>query len=324
MDRRAFLAGAAALLTVPLAAEAQPAAKVYRIGFLETGKLRPHAWAAFRERLRELGYVEGQTVAFETRWADGQVDRLPGMAAELLRLNVDVLVTAGSAAAQAAKNATTSVPIVMATGGDPVGLGLVDTLARPGGNVTGMTTLTRELSGKRLEVFREVLPRVSRMGMLWHRTSAIDALTSRATEQAAQTLGIALTLHDVDGPLDFDRALRAIVAERAGAVLVATSPMFLGHRRQLADLALKHRVPTMFGVRENVEAGGLMSYGRSDTDMFQRAAGYVDKILRGAKPGDLPIEQPQKFELVINMKTAKTLGLKIPRSMLSRADEIIE
>jgi len=323
MGRRAFLSGLA-LLTVPLAAEAQPAAKVYRIGFLETGKLRPHAWAAFRERLRELGYVEGQTVAFETRWADGQVDRLPGMAAELLRLKVDVLVTAGSAAARVAKTTTTSIPIVMATGGDPVGLGLVDSLARPGGNVTGMTTLTREMSGKRLELFREALPRVSRMGMLWHRGSSIDALTSRATEQAARTLGIPLKLHDVDGPLDFDRALRAIVAERIGAVLVATSPMFLGHRRQLAELAVKHRVPTMFAVREYVEAGGLMSYGRSDTDMFQRAAGFVDKILKGAKPGDLPIEQPQKFELVINLKTTKALGLTIPPSLLLRADQVIE
>jgi putative ABC transport system substrate-binding protein len=321
---RATLAAALVLLAAPLASEAQPAVKVNRIGFLETGALRPHAWAAFRGRLHELGYVEGQTVAFEARWADGDVDRLPGLAAELVRLKMDVLVTAGSAAARVAKSTTTSIPIVMATGGDPVGLGLVDTLARPGGNVTGMTTLTRELSGKRLELFKEALPRVSRMGMLWHRTARIDALTSRATELAAQKLEIPFKLYDVDGPLDFDRALRAIVADRVGAVLVATSPMFLGNRRQLADLALKHRVPTMFGVREYVEAGGLMSYGRSDTDMFQRAAGFVDKILKGAKPSDMPIEQPQRFELVINVKTAKALGLTMSRSMLNRADEIIE
>jgi putative ABC transport system substrate-binding protein len=326
MNLRVALAAALALalLVAPLVTGAQQATKVYRIGFLESGALRPPAWAAFREHLRNLGYVEGQTIAFETRWADGQVDRLPGLAAELLRLKVDVLLTAGSAAARAAKSATASIPIVMATGGDPVGLGLVETLARPGGNVTGMTTLSRELSGKRLELFREALPRVSRMGMLWHRTSNIDALTSRATEQAAQTLGIPFKLHAVDGPLDFDRALRALVAERVGAVLVATSPMFLGNRRQLADLALKHRLPTMFALRDYVEAGGLMSYGRSDSDMFRRAAGYVDKILKGAKPAELPIEQPTKFELVVNVKTAKALGLTIPRSMLAGADAIIE
>jgi putative ABC transport system substrate-binding protein len=313
-----------ALLAVPLAAEAQPAAKGYRIGLLETGALRPRPWAAFKERMRELGYVEGQTAAFEPRWADGQLDRLPGLTAELLRLKVDVIVTAGSQAAQAAKSATTTVPIVMATGGDPVGLGLVDSLARPGGNVTGMTTLSRELSGKRLEVFREALPGVSRMGMLWQRTSKIDALLRSETEQAAQTLGISLRAHGVDGPDDFDRALAAIVAERGGAVLVATSPMFLGNRRPLADLALRHRLPTMFAFREYVEAGGLMAYGPNYADLFQRAAGYVDRILKGAKPATLPIEQPTKFELIISMKTAKALGLTIPPAVFARADEVIE
>jgi putative ABC transport system substrate-binding protein len=313
-----------ALLAVPLAAEAQPGGKGYRIGLLETGALRPRPWAAFKERMRELGYVEGQTAAFEPRWADGQLDRLPGLTAELLRLKVDVIVTAGSQAAQAAKSATTTVPIVMATGGDPVGLGLVDSLARPGGNVTGMTTLSRELSGKRLEVFREALPGVSRMGMLWQRTSKIDALLRSETEQAAQTLGISLRAHGVDGPDDFDRALAAIVAERGGAVLVATSPMFLGNRRPLADLALRHRLPTMFAFREYVEAGGLVAYGPNYADLFQRAAGYVDRILKGAKPATLPIEQPTKFELIISMKTAKALGLTIPPAVFARADEVIE
>jgi putative tryptophan/tyrosine transport system substrate-binding protein len=312
------------LLGTPLITQAQQAGKVYRIGVLETGVLRPHAWKAFRERLRELGYVEGQTITFETRWADGHDDRLPGLAAELVRLRVDVIVTGGNPAARVAKSTTTSIPIVMGTGGDPIGLGLVGSLGHPGGNVTGMTTLSRELSGKRLEVFREALPRVSRMGMLSHRASDIDALTSRATVQAAQTLGIPFKLHDVDGPHDFDRALSAFVAERVGAVLVASSQMFFVSRYQLVDLALKHRLPTMFVVREYVEAGGLMSYGPSYADMFQRAAGFVDKILKGAKPADLPIEQPQKFELVVSMRTAKALGLTIPRSMLNRADEIIE
>jgi putative ABC transport system substrate-binding protein len=313
-----------AVRVAPLPAWAQLPAKVYRIGYLETGVVRPRPWEAFRERLRELGYVEGQTVVFETRWADGQIDRLPGLAAELARLEVDVVVTAGSPAARAAKNTTTSIPIVMATGGDPVGLGLVASLARPGGNVTGLTTLSRELSGKRLEMLREALPRVSRIGMLWHRTSDIDALTRRETEEAARTLGIPLKAHGVDGPDGFDRALSAIVADRAGAVLVATSPMFFGHRRQLADLAVKHRLPIMFAFREYAEAGGLMAYGPSYAELFRRAAGYVDKILKGAKPADLPIEQPTKFELVINLKTVKALGLTIPQSVLLRADEVIQ
>ena len=326
MIRRVALAAAVALglLAAPLATDAQQAGKLYRIGYLETGVMRPLPWEAFRERLRELGYVEGQTVAFEVRWVDGRLDRLPTLAAELVRLKVDVVVTAGSPAARAAKNATTSIPIVMATGGDPVGLGLVATLARPGGNVTGLTTLSRELSGKRLEMLREALPRVTRMGMLWHRTSDIDALTRRETEEAAQTLGIQLRAQGVDGPDDFDRALSAIVADRAGAALVATSPMFFGHRRRLAELALKHRLPTIFAFREYAEAGGLMAYGPSYTELFQRAAAYVDKILKGAKPADLPVEQPTKFELSINLKTAKALGLKLPPAVLARAAEIIE
>jgi putative ABC transport system substrate-binding protein len=324
MDRRAFLATAAGLLVAPLAAKAQQAGKVYRIGYLETAVVRPRAWEAFRERLRQLGYTEGQTVAFETRSADGQLDRLPGLAADLVRRKVDVVVTAGSPAAQAAKNPTTNIPIVMATGGDPVGLGLVDTLARPGGNVTGLTTLSRELSGKRLEMLREALPRVSRMSMLWHRTSAIDGLLRRETEEAAQTLRIPFKAHGVDGPDEFARTFNAIVGDGAGAVLVATSTMFLVHRRELAELALRHRLPTVFAFREYAEAGGLMAYGPSYTELFQRAATYVDRILKGTKPADLPVEQPTKFELVINLKTAKALGLTIPPAVLARADEVIQ
>jgi putative ABC transport system substrate-binding protein len=326
MTRRVALAAAVALglLVTPFVAAAQKPAKPYRVGYLETGAVRPRAWEAFRERLRQLGYVEGQTVAFEVRWADGQLDRLPELAAELVRLKVDAIVTAGSPAARAAKNATTSIPIVMATGGDPVALGLVATLARPGGNVTGLTTLSRELSGKRLQLLREALPRVSRMGMLWHRTSDIDALTRRQTEEVAQALGIPLKAHGVAGPDDFDGALGAIVAERAGAVLVATSPMFFGHRHLLAELALKHRLPTIFAFREYAEAGGLMAYGPSYTELFQRAAGYVDKVLKGARPADLPVEQPTKFELVINLKTTRALGLTIPPAVLARVSEIIQ
>jgi putative tryptophan/tyrosine transport system substrate-binding protein len=316
------------LLALAFAASAgaggPPAGKVARVGYLDTGAARPRPWDAFRERLRELGHVEGQSVAFETRSAGGKLDRLPGLAAELVRLKVDVIVTAGSPAARAAKETTTTVPIVMATGGDPVGLGLVTSLARPGGNLTGLTTLSRELSGKRLEVLRETVPRVTRMGLLWHRTSEIDTLTKRETEEAARRLGIPLSTQGVDGPEDFDRALGAIVADRAGAALVATSPMFLGHRHQLAELALRHRVPLMFAFREYAEAGGLMAYGPSYVELFQRAAGYVDKILRGAKPGDLPIEQPTTFELVLNLKTAKALGLTIPPAIQARAGDLLQ
>jgi putative ABC transport system substrate-binding protein len=322
--RRTLLAGLAGFLAARPVAEAARAGSVYRIGYLETGVMRPHAWEAFRERLRELGHAEGQTVAFEIRWAGGQTDRLPVLAAELVRLKVDVIVTAGSAAAQAAKGATASIPIVMATGGDPVGLGLVASLARPGGNVTGVTTLSRELSGKRLEVFREALPQVSRMAMLWHRTARIDALTRRETEEAARTLGIPLKAYSVDGPDDFDRAFGAVVADRAGAVIFTTSPLFFGHRRQLADLALKHRLPTMFAFREYAESGGLMAYGPSYTELFQRAAGYVDRVLKGARPADLPVEQPTKFDLTLNLKTAKALGLTIPPAVLARVSEVIE
>ncbi len=308
----------------PLGADAQPAARTYRVGYLETGDVRPRPWQAFRERLRELGFVEGRNVAFETRSADGRIDQLPGLAAELVRLKVDVIVTAGSPATHAAKGATSSIPVVMATGGDPVALGLVRSLARPGGNVTGLTTLSRELSGKRVEMLREVLPRASRMGLLWHRSSEIDALTRRETEAAAHALGIPLTAVGVDGPDEFAPAFSALVADRAGAVLVATSPMFFGHRRQLADLALKHRMPSIFAFREYAEAGALMAYGPSYSELFQRAAGYVDRILRGARPADLPVEQPTKFELTINVRTAKALGLTIPSPVLARADELIQ
>ena len=313
-----------AFLVAPLAAEAQPARPAYRVAYLETGEIRPRPWEAFKHRLRELGYVEGRTVTFEIRSANGRTDRLAPLAAELARLKVDVIVTAGTAAARAAKDATATIPIVMATGGDPVGLGLVATLGRPGGNVTGLTTLSRELSAKRLEILREALPHASRIGLLWHRTSDIDALTRRETEEAARAAKVSLTIQGVDGPADFDRAFGAIVADGAGGLLVASSAVFYGHRRRLAELGLKHRVPTMFVFREYVEAGGLMAYGPSYVELFQRAAGYVDRILKGARPADLPVEQPTTFELAVNLKTAKALGLTLPPSVLARASEIIE
>ena len=271
---------------MPLAAGAQQPGKGYRIGLLETGALRPRPWAAFKERMRELGYVEGQTAAFEPRWADGQLDRLPGLAAELLRLKVDVIVTAGSQAAQAAKSATPTVPIVMATGGDPVGLGLVDSLARPGGNVTGMTTLSRELSGKRLEVFREALPGVSRMGMLWQRSSKIDALLRSETEQAAQTLGISLRRTESMGRTTSTALLAAIVAERGGAVLVGPAhvPAIAGHTPTSPCGVV---CPRCSRFASTWRPAGSCPMGRT-TRTSPTRRGYVDRILKGAKPATYP------------------------------------
>ena len=310
------------ILSTPLSANAQP--KVHRIGFLETSSPRPHLWEAFRQGLRELGYVEGQNVAFDLRHAHGKTERLPGLAAELVGLKVDVIVTAATQAALAAKQATTTIPIVMATGGDPVGTRLIASLARPGGNVTGLTTQSRDLSGKRLELLREAVPGVSRLAILWHQTNELDRLTLRETEVAARSLGVALQALGVRGPNEFDAAFSAMTKESAGALIVTTSPIFYAERKRLMELVVKHRLPTGFGFKEYVDAGGLMSYGASTPDLFRRAAIYVDKILKGAKPADLPVEQPTRFELVINLKTARAIGLTIPQSVLLRADTVIQ
>jgi len=311
------------ILSVSLSADAQ-LPKVHRIGFLETGSPRPHHWEAFSQRLRELGYVEGQTIAFEPRYAYGKAERLPGLAAELVGLRVDVIVTAATAAALAVKHATTTIPIVMATGGDPVGAGLVASLARPGGNVTGLTTLSAELSGKRLELLRGVVPGVSRLAILWDQASALDRLTLKETEVAARSLGVALQSVGVRGPTEFDAAFSAMTKERAGALIVATSPMFYAERKRLMELVVKHRLPTVFAFKEWLDAGGLMSYGPSRPDLFRRAATYVDKILKGTKASDLPVEQPTTFELVVNLRAAKALDLTIPQSVLLRADKVIQ
>jgi putative ABC transport system substrate-binding protein len=313
---------ALAIFSAAFSAEAQPP-KVHRIGFLETGSPRPHIWEAFRQGLRDLGYQEGQNIAFELRYAHGKNERLPGLAAELVGLKVDVIVTAATAAALAAKQATTTIPIVMASGGDPVGTGLVASLARPGGNVTGLTTQSRDLAGKRLQLLREVVPGVSRFAILWHQPSELDRHTLRETEVAARALGVALQALGVRGPTEFDAAFSAMSRERAGALVVTTSPIFFAERKRLMELVAKHRLPTVFGFKMYVDAGGLMSYGASTPDLFRRAATYVDKILKGAKPADLPVEQPTRFELVINLRTAKAIGLTIPQSVLFRADTVI-
>jgi putative ABC transport system substrate-binding protein len=311
---------------MPLSAGAQPAAKVPLIGTLDYSApdaARLAWWQAFREALQELGYVEGRSIAFEARWAEGRVDRLPGLAAELVRLQVNVLVTGGGETARAAKQATATIPIVMATGGDPVQLGVVASLAQPGGNVTGVTSLSSELTAKRLQLLRELLPKVSRVAVLSDETPNSE-MSVRDLEAAARILS--LEIHPVGGrdPNQLDRALSGARRERDGALIVVASPALFIERRRIAELALKHRLPTAVGGREYAEAGGLFSYAVSRPALFRRAAVYVDKILKGAKPADLPVEQPTKLELVINLKTAKALGLTIPQSVLLQADEVIQ
>jgi putative ABC transport system substrate-binding protein len=274
--------------------------------------------------MRELGYVEGQNVTFEPRWAQDDNDRLSKLAAELVSLKVDVIVTAASTSALAAKRATATIPIVMATGSDPVALGLVASLRQPGGNVTGMTTINSELAAKRLELLRIVAPRAARIAILRDETNLASRLAVDGTEAAAKTAGFTVYSVPVRGPAEIEAAFATVARGRAGALSIVPSPMFFSQRKRLAELAMKHRLPTIVGPREYAEAGGLVSYGADNSDLFRRAAGYVDKILKGAKPGDLPIEQPTKFELVINLKTAKTLGLTIPQSLLGRADEVIQ
>jgi putative ABC transport system substrate-binding protein len=328
MERRTFVAVmAGGLLAAPLAAEAQPSGKVYRIGLLEYSTpdaARQAWWNAFRQRMRELGYGEGQNVTFEPRWAQDDTDRLSKLAAELVGLKVDVIVTAASTSALAAKRATATIPIVMATGSDPVAIGLVASLRQPGGNITGMTTLNRELAAKRVELLRIVAPRVSRIAILMDETNPASRLAVDGTEAAAKTAGFTIHSVLVRGPAEIEAAFATVVRDRAGALSIVPSPMFFSHRKRLAELAMKHRLPTIVGVREYAEAGGLVSYGADNPNMFRGAAVYVDKILKGAKPGDLPIEQPTKFELVIDLKTAKALGLTIPQSLLGRADEVIQ
>jgi putative ABC transport system substrate-binding protein len=318
---------ALALLAAPLAAEGQPPGKTWRIGLLDYANAdaaRVAWWNALRQRLRELGYVEGQSVVFESRWGNGDLGQLQALAADLINARVDIIVTGGSEAALAAKQATSSIPIVMATGADPVALGLVASLGRPGGNVTGVTSIQSELATKRLELLKQVIPTASRVAILWDTDNRASALSVRDAEAGAPSLGISLQSVSVRNPHEFQAAFSTMKRDRAGAAILVASPAFFGHRRRLADLAVAQRLPMMVGSREYAEAGGLLSYGTDYPDLFRRAAAYVNKILNGAMPGDLPVEQPTKFELVMNLKTAKALGLTIPPSVLARADEVIQ
>jgi putative tryptophan/tyrosine transport system substrate-binding protein len=314
------------LLAAPLAAEAQQAGKVYRVGFLRNSSaaLEANLVGPFREGLRELGYVEGRNIVIEYRWAEGEYERFPALIAELAALNVDVIVTAGTPAALAVKRTTPSIPLVMAAVGDPIGVGLVASLARPGGNVTGLSAIAPELEGKRLELLREVVPKLSHIAVLWNPDNPFLAASLKETRAAAQELGIKAQLVGVRISEEFPAAFAAIVRERPGALLVLADRIFLHNRARIVDFEAKHRLPGVYPYRELVEAGGLMSFGPSYPGMHRRAAHYVDKILKGSKPADLPVEQPATFGLIINLKAAKALGLTIQPSLLQRADEIIQ
>jgi putative ABC transport system substrate-binding protein len=329
MNRRAFLTGlSGSLLAAPLAAEAEQAAKVPRIGYLSPNlSVSPHTHEAFRQGLRDLGYVEGRNVVIEYRDAEGKFERLPALAAELVALKVDVIMAPNTAAALAVKQATRTLPIVFAVAADPVGSGLVTSLPRPGGNVTGLSNLVAELVGKCLEVLKQAVPGVTRVAVLWQPGGlgeSTDKNMLKEAEVAARALAVRPQFVEARGPADFDRAFSDMTGARAGALIVLGSTMFFIERRRLVALAAKTRLAAVYQGREFVDAGGLMAYGANIADNYRRAATYVDKILKGAKPGDLPVEQPTKFELVINLKTAKTLGLTIPDSLLRRADEVIQ
>jgi putative tryptophan/tyrosine transport system substrate-binding protein len=323
ITRRRFLATTgAATLTAPLVGEAQQA--VPKIGVLQVGTAT-NMFEALKQGMRERGYVEGQHVVFEYRSGEGRSERLHEAAAELVRIKVDLIVTSTDQAIAAVKQQTQTIPIVMANSTDPVGTGFVASLARPGGNITGNSAMSPELSGKRLQLLKEVIPGLSRIAILWNPDVRGAVLDYRETESAARSLRLHVQSGEVSRADDLERAFPAMTRGRAEALIVpAVSPVMYSNRNEIARLAQRSRLPSMFGTRDFAEAGGLIAYGPSAADQWRRAATYVDKILKGAKPGDLPVEQPRKFELVINLKTAKTLGLTIPPSLLQRADRVIE
>jgi putative ABC transport system substrate-binding protein len=313
------------LVVTGTVAQAQQPAKIPRIGYLAASFLSPVSdrTEAFRQGLRELGYMEGKNIVIEWRFAEGNLDRLPALAAELVRLKVDIIVSGGPAPTRALKEATTTIPIVMAQDSDPVGNGFVASLARPGGNITGLATLSPELSGKRLELLKEIVPKLSRVAVFGTSTYPGNAQALRETELAAGAFKVKLQYLDVLGPKDIETAFRAASKGRADAVLALASPILLSQRTQITELAIKSRLPAIYPWTEFVEASGLVSYAANSTDSYRRAATYVDKILKGRKPTDLPVEQPMKFEFVINLKTANQIGLTIPQWTLMKADKVI-
>jgi len=324
MRRRGFITLLGGVMAWwPLAAGAQQTAKLPRLGFLTAGRDSP-GLPALLEGLRQLDWIEGKTIVLEYRYADNRNDRLPELAAELVRLNVDVIVAAGTLAPLAAKRATATIPIVMTSAGDPLGTRLVSSLAKPGGNVTGLSLMSPDISGKRLELIKHIVPDVLRVAIMWNATNPYPALVFRQTEAAARQLKLEVQSLEVRTPDDVNSALEAALREKANALITVEDPLTVNYRKQIADFAAKNRLPTISGLREYVDVGGLLSYGPALADLYRRAAGYVDKILKGAKPAELPVEQPTKFELVVNLKTARTLGLTIPPDMLAIADAVIE
>ncbi len=313
------------LLIVPLAADAQPPAKAHRIGLL--GAASPSAYAshveAFRQGLRDLGYVEGKNFSIEYRWAEGNYDRLPDLVTDLVRLKVDVILTHGTPGTLAAKRATATIPIVMAVSGDAVATGIVASIARPGGNITGSTFFFPELNAKRVDLLKQALPRIARVAALSNPDNPATASALQAMEATAQSLKVEFQRFEARGPDEFARVFSEMAKRRAEALVVLEDAMLIAHARRVADLATKSRLPAI-GIREFADAGGLMSYAVNFPEIWRRAAVFVDKILKGARPADLPVEQASKFELVVNFKTAKALGLKLPQSFLVRADKVIE
>jgi ABC-type uncharacterized transport system substrate-binding protein len=326
MNRKVFsLALSAMLFALCSVVEAQQPVKVPRIGFLSP--VSPSATAlwhqAFRQGLRDHGWTEGKNISIEYRYAEGKSDRLPDLAADLVRLKVDIIVVSSGTDALAAKNATREIPIVMASAGDPVAIGLVETLARPGGNITGLSQIAAELAGKRLELLKEIVPGLSRVAVLWNPQGRTSTLSWKEIQLPARELGVQLHSLEVRSSNDFDKAFKDVTRARAGALVIMPDPLFVTNLNRIADLAAKSRLPSIFHLTEFVDSGGLVAYGPDRSDQFRRAATYVDKILKGTKPADLPVEQPTKFELVINLKTAKQIGLTIPPNVLARADKVI-
>jgi putative ABC transport system substrate-binding protein len=324
MNRRAvitLLGGAAAW---PLAARAQQQDGMRHIGYLNPGRPVHHIYAAFVEGLRQLGWVEGKNLSIDSRYADNDVERLHQLATELVRGDVEIIVATGTLGPLAAKRATTKIPIVMSAAGDPLGSGLIASLARPGGNITGMSLMAPDLGGKRLEILREILPTLSRVAVLWNAANPYPALLYRQTERAAKQLGIEVDSVEMRGPSDLENALKEVMQREPGALVTVEDPLMLAHRDRISLFAAMNRLPTIFGLREYTAAGGLIAYGADIADLNRRAASYVDRILKGERPSELPVQQPTKFELVINLRTAKALGLDIPATLLARADEVIE
>ena len=324
--RRAFLGTLAGAVLAPLSAGAQQAAKVWRIGYLQAGARTPDGAppAALRQALQELGYVEGKNVTYAGRFAEAKRDRLPGLAAELVSLKVDLIVTRGGPAAEAVRQATTTIPIVISGAGDAVGTGLISSLAHPGGNITGISDQAAELSAKRLEFLKDAVPKASRIAVLWNADDLAMTLRYRQVERAARVLRVTVQPLGVREPEDFDTAFAAMTRNRPDAFFLVTDALTILNRKRIIDFAAAHRIPAMYEFDFLVRDGGLMSYGWDLDDNLRRAAVYIDKILKGAKPGDLPVEQPTRFYLLINLKTAKALGLTIPPSLLQRADEVIQ